>query len=226
MLTAPAMPSLYADLSDYELLRRWRAGENEAGAELFNRYNVAIGGFIRRKVSSEADASDLLMKTFLGCIETKKEFRGDSSVKTYLYGIAKLKILNFFRDNRRKTGRECPLDEYTSEDFGPDPAYFLEQDDAQRLVLKAMRRIPVHMQIALELTFWEDLSGPEIAEVLGIPKNTVRGRIFRAKKSLAAMIVKLENSPELLDSVTVSYGTYLGNLRELAGYSDPPKRSS
>ena len=58
------------------------------------------------------------------------------------------------------------------------------QHEEQRLLLEALRRIPLDLQIAIELHYWEGMSGPDLAQVLDIPEGTVRSRLRRAREPL------------------------------------------
>lgn len=198
--------------SDAELLNAWRSGDRAAGEQLFRRHEPRVSNFIGRHIADEDDAADVLQRTFLGCIETRKPYEGRSSVRTYLYAIAKNKIFTLYAE-RKKIRRIAEIGEMHDEEFGPEPDLFLERAEQDRLVFKAMRRIPLNMQIALELRIWEGLKGREIAEVLGISHDTVRSRLGRAKQRLTEKIKELADSPELLESVTISYGPYLEGLR-------------
>jgi RNA polymerase sigma-70 factor (ECF subfamily) len=67
------------------------------------------------------------------------------------------------------------------------------QQQERALVAEAMRQIPVDFQITLELYYWEQLTGPELAEVLGISPTTVRTRLHRAREALRASLERLRN---------------------------------
>jgi RNA polymerase sigma-70 factor (ECF subfamily) len=147
---------------DAQLLARWRDGDERAGRALFERY-------------------DLVHDTFLGLVRARDEFRGDASVRTLLFVIARRRLVDHLERDRREAlepGATSPRDPRAS----PSQALAAGQDE--RLLLRALRSLPLEQQLAVELHYWEDLSGPEIAEVLGVPANTVRGRLARAALTL------------------------------------------
>jgi len=71
-----------------ELLQAWQGGDREAGNQLVDRHFDAITRFFRNKVCSDDDVAELVGQTFLGCTTGKDRFRGDASVRQYLYAIA------------------------------------------------------------------------------------------------------------------------------------------
>ncbi|MCA9716051.1 MAG: sigma-70 family RNA polymerase sigma factor [Myxococcales bacterium] len=137
-------------------------------------------------------------------------------MRTFLYAVARNQLFKHYRASSRRGAREAPLDERTCDEFGPDPDAFLREVEERRLVLKAMRRIPLDLQIAIELNYWEGMNATEIASVLDIPAPTVRRRLQRAKQKLAERVIALADTPALLASVTVTHGSYLEDLRRQA----------
>ena len=90
----------------------------------------------------------------------------------------------------------------------------------QRLLLEGLRRTPLDSQVVLELYYWERLSGRELGEVLGIPEDTARSRIRRAKDLLHRALRSIEESPEVLQSTMEDLEGWAAKIR--AGF-DPRK---
>src|SRR5262249_11744072 len=84
-------------------------------------------------------------------------------------------------------------------DLRTSPSQRVARNEEEQLLVAALRRIPLEYQIALELAYWESLSGPEIAAVLEIPENTVRSRLSRARQALREQIELLASSPAVRD---------------------------
>ena len=194
-------------VDDFALVRRWRDGDAAAGNQLFHRHFAAIRRFFRHKVAHE-DAEDLIQRTFLQCVESVDGYRGDGSFRAYLYSIARFVFLAHVRRRQRDDQRREPdLSVSSVLDLGPSPSVAVVAQEQQGLLVAAMQRIPVDFQITLELSYWEHLSGPEIAEVLGISPTTVRTRLLRARAALREVLATLDprRSPsdeELVASVT------------------------
>jgi DNA-directed RNA polymerase specialized sigma24 family protein len=87
----------------------------------------------------------------------------------------------------------------------------------QRLLLEALRRIPLDYQLVLELYYWEDMAAPELAQVLGLPEGTVRSRLRRAKEALSEKMTSLVHEPELLKTTMSSLDKWVRSLRAQIG---------
>jgi RNA polymerase sigma-70 factor (ECF subfamily) len=196
---------------DIELLDAWRAGSQEAGNELFQRHFASVRRFFRNKLSSE-DMEDLLQRTFLACVEGRERFRGDSSFRTYLFAVARRTLYRHF-EKRRSDAVGAGLDFSVSSlhDLGASPSQVVAASEQQGLVLEALRRIPVDMQLMVELSYWEGLTGPEIAQVLGIAQATVRTRLHRARARLKQEIERLWDA----DASLVQVEDWTRSLRDL-----------
>src|SRR5690606_12989864 len=95
------------------------------------------------------------------------------------------------------------------------PPSHLDARHEQRLLLAALRHIPLDLQIALELHYWEGMAGPELAEVLGVPEGTVRSRLRRAKELLTERLGELADSPALLESTLSDLDGWARSLEQL-----------
>ena len=84
----------------------------------------------------------------------------------------------------------------------------------QRLLLQALRRIPIDLQVVLELYYWERLPANQVAEVVGVPEGTARTRIRRAKQLLEQEMAKIAANPEDLSSTLVNLEEWAADLRE------------
>lgn len=199
--------------TDFELLDAWRAGDRQAGNALFERYFDPICRFFGNKVHHGID--DLIQKTFLGCIEGRDRFQKQASFRTYLFAVAHNVLRAHFR--QRQQGVDFDPSEQASDEVTPSPSTVFALHEEQRLLLEALRRIPLDYQLVLELHYWEDMSGPELAAVLGIPEGTVRSRLRRAKEALADKMTTLSHSPELLKTTISNLEKWVRSLRAQLG---------
>lgn len=175
--------------SDDELLEAWRAGDRRAANELVDRHFAAIARFFRNKVRSVDDGDELVAQTFLACTQGRDRYRGDASVRQFLFSIAHKVLLQYIRA-QGKRGREAgDFAEVCVQDaFPATPSSIVMHRREAQCFVQALREIPVDDQVALELMYFEGLSGPEIAALLGLPEGTVRGRVARGKQRLRARI--------------------------------------
>lgn len=180
---------------DAALLEAWRGGDRAAGEQLFERHFDAIFRFFERK--GVPDVGDLVQRTFLGCVEARDRFRGGATFRTFLFAIARHELYGFFR------GRKQALDFGVSSlaDLAPGPSTIARTRDLHDLLLAALRVIPLDLQLALELRFWEGLSGPELAAALEVPEGTVRSRLRRALDALREALRAHEAGAKLLASM-------------------------
>jgi RNA polymerase sigma-70 factor (ECF subfamily) len=199
--------------SDIELLDSWRDGDSRAGNELFNRHFDSVCRFFANKAPNEVD--DLIQRTFLACVEGRDRFRGEASFRGYLFGVARNVLRRYYRDKRYHDERFDPL-VVSVHDLGPGPSLLIADKREQELLLHALRRLPMDHQITLELYYWENMSGSELAEVLEVPEGTVRGRIRRAKTLLEAALAELAESPQQLETTMANLEGWARGLRDKA----------
>jgi len=183
--------------SDAELFERWSAGDEAAGEELFRRYFDAIARFFRNKATD--DWPELVQKTFLVCIEARASFRGDGSFRSFLFGIAYHQLLRSYRD---RGNERIDLTERSAHDLDPTASACMAKREEERLLLAALRRIPVEYQVVLELHYWEEMSAAACAEVLALPVGTVKSRIRRARELLDRELAKLAVGPVLQSTMS------------------------
>lgn len=185
----------------------------QAGNELFNRHFDAICRFFANKVAEDVD--DLIQRTFLGCVEGKERYRGDAGFRGYLFGVARNVLRRYYRDKRYYRERFQGL-EVSARDMAPGPSLLVAEKREQELLLSALRHLPLDHQITLELYYWENLSGRELAEILEVPEGTVRGRIRRAKELLHGKLAELATSAHQLQSTIANLESWARSLRAKA----------
>jgi RNA polymerase sigma factor (sigma-70 family) len=179
---------------DLELYEAWCAGDQRAGARLFEHHYAAVARYFANKVRRDHD--DLTQQTFLACVRSRDRFRRASSFRTFLFGIARNVLHRRLRDHARHDAR-IDFGTVSMAELAPGPSTIVTRRREQALVLEALRRVPLHFQEVLELQFWEELSGPAIAEVVGISEANVRNRLRRGKLALEREIVRLCEDQEL-----------------------------
>ena len=162
-------------ISDEALMLDFQRGSRPAFEELFARYREPLYGFFRRRLGSGAAADDLTQETFLAVIRATVRYEPRALVRTYLYAIA-FKLLSA---ERRKLGRDQPA----------DLTVISGGDSDERLwVRQALDRLDANDREILMLREYEQLSYGEIAELLRLPVNKVRSRLFRARMELKGIL--------------------------------------
>ncbi|MGH1346185.1 MAG: RNA polymerase sigma factor [Nannocystales bacterium] len=198
--------------ADFELLEQWRDGDRDAGNVLFTRHFRPLFRFFRTKVTDEV-AEDLTQVSFLACVDGRDKFRGASSFRTYLFAIGRNQLFMHFRKRGREES-DAVFGTVSVADLGAGPSTLIAAKAEQRLLLRALRRIPVDFQIAIELYYWEGVSTAEIAVVLEVPEGTVRSRLTRARSHLSSQMRELAESAELAESTIADFEQWAKSLRD------------
>lgn len=166
---------------DLELWRAWRDGDASAGNTLVERHFASIYRFFRGKLPVHAD--ELTQQTFLACVEAKTRFRDGNSFRSYLFGIARNKLLHHF-EGRGKSVRAGALSRLSIMDLAPSPSGVVAQLEDRARLLSALQCLPVDHQIVIELVYWEHMPLREVAGVVGAPEGTIKSRLHRARAQL------------------------------------------
>jgi RNA polymerase sigma-70 factor, ECF subfamily len=163
-----------AMIGDETLMLEFQKGSREAFEELFARYRGPLYGFFRRRLNGDQRAEDLMQETFLAVIRATARYEPRALVRTYLYGIA----MNLVMAERRKQFRDAPAGTMAAE-----PATENEPE-AVLWIRQALAKLDESEREILMLREYEQLSYAEIAELVNVPVNTVRSRLFRARMAL------------------------------------------
>lgn len=176
-----ALPARETPTSTDEALHAaWRRGDKEAGEALFDRHFDAVYRFLARRTDGEA--VDLVQATFLAVLEGKESFRGESTFRTYLYAVARRKLVDHWRSKKRRPELDVAGSSLAA--LGPSPSSCVGRAEEVQHLGGALDSLPMDLQIVLQLYWCEGLSAPELAVVLDIPEGTVRSRLRRAREAL------------------------------------------
>lgn len=173
-------------LSDAALLEAWRAGDADAGDRLFRAHFARVRRFFRNKVPAP-EVEDLIQATFEACHAHGQQYRGEARFQAYLLAIARSQLHRWLRLREPSRGA-AELEASSIAELGVSPSSVAAAGQRQQLVMVALQRLPVEHQTLLELFYWDDLSGPEIAEIMGIDPTTVRTRLHRARARLRELL--------------------------------------
>jgi RNA polymerase sigma-70 factor (ECF subfamily) len=166
-----------ATQTDEQLMAAFARGSQDAFSVLFLRYKQPLFGFFRRRLAEPSQAEELTQETFLALLRASSRYQACALFRTYLYAIG-LKIL---RAHRRKAAFRATFLGVQPEHREPAAE---SSFDAELLVREAVRKLERLDREILMLREFEQLSYAEIAEVLSLPINTVRSRLFRARMAL------------------------------------------
>ena len=197
-----------ADSEDLALVRALREGAECAYETLLLRFQQPVYNLALRLLNDPSDASDVVQEVFLKVFRNVGHFRGQSSLKTWLFRIAINEAHNqrrwFFRHRNREVGIEEEQEESRSRaetlaDAAPSPFDYVFDREKQALIETALTRINPTFRTAVVLRDITDLSYEEIAEVLQVSLGTVKSRILRGREALRQELEKQLHSQPVIN---------------------------
>ena len=198
--------------SDKDLVEAWRAGDSRAGDKLLQRHHPSLRKFFINKVS-EGEREELIQVTLLGCVSSILSFRGDSSFRTFLFTIARRKLIDHYRSKERAPGLE-ELSETAIAALSTGPFSIVARRREHALLQRALRHVSMADQVVLELYYWEDISANDIAQILDSNEPAVRSHLRRAKARLRSKVEALASSPEEARSTLDGLERWAAEVRE------------
>ena len=175
--------------SDRALLASMAQGDRTAVRLLFARHKVRVYRYALRLVSQEAAAEDIVSEVFFEAWRRAGTFEGRSQVSTWLLGIAR----NLALESLRRRSAE-PLDDRLArriEDGADDPEVALQKTQQSAMIARCLKEIsPIHREI-IDLVYYHGKSINEIVQILGIPRNTVKTRMYYARNAIAERLKEL-----------------------------------
>lgn len=189
--------------SDEQLLRQFVDGDAEAFERLVRRFERPLFNFILRSVRDPDRAEELLQEVFLKVVQRASEFQGSSKVSTWVYTIAR----NLCIDTSRKMvfRRHRSLDAPTGDD--PDGPSMLDRvaadgptadrevigTDLKARITQAVEELPEEQREVFLMRELHDMAFKEIAEIVGVPENTVKSRMRYALERLQRALAEYED---------------------------------
>jgi RNA polymerase sigma-70 factor (ECF subfamily) len=177
-----------ASLSDEALLAATATGDLAALDALFERFHVTVYRFLGRLAAAdEAARDDLVQATFLEARRGARRFRGGSSVKTWILGIAANLARHHLRGERRRREKHARYAEGLHV-VSERPDERLERREILREIEDALARLPHDLRVAFVMCDLEDISGVDAARVVGVPQGTLWRRLHVARKAVRAAV--------------------------------------
>lgn len=157
---------------------RCKSGQREAFEELFEHYQPRLKYYVRR-LDSSGETDDILQDIWIKVFRKIRKLKENSSFPVWLYRIARNEVFGRFRQNEKFV--ELPQEQELSEHSNDNHEFSAE--DAEQ-VHNALNKIQPYHREVLTLSFIEQMTYEQIAQVIGCNIGTVRSRIFYAKQSL------------------------------------------
>jgi RNA polymerase sigma-70 factor (ECF subfamily) len=165
--------------SDEELMAQLQSGDERALAQLMQRYQGPLYGFLSRRVGSAAD--DIFQETWIRIVRARERFDTERRFAAWLYQIAN----NLCRDRyRRVDAMRRAVDSFRAEDEtlrepADEPA--IGEGETMRARVLAL---PDRLREVLVLRYYEDMGEEEMSRVLRVPRGTIKSRLHAAVKAL------------------------------------------
>jgi RNA polymerase sigma-70 factor (ECF subfamily) len=183
-----------APVQEAEWIRQIGRRDRAAFERFYASYGPRVFRFVVRMLRDEDRAEELVNDVMVEVWKSADRFQGRSSVSTWVFGIARHRALNAVRGKRIET---TPLDEgIQAEDEAETAEMSVHRKSVKARLRKALDALsPEHREV-VELTFFQGLSYKEIAQVVGCPENTVKTRMFHARKKLKPLLAEVRLSEE------------------------------
>ena len=172
---------------DFALIQAMAGGDSAALNELYTRHGANILNYLTSLLHDRVQAEEVLQDVMLAAWEHAAQFRGESKVRTWLLTIARHRAINA---HRRAAPDLVPLDD-SAYSADTTPLEKVERKTQQQALQAALEQLPPFHQEILVLIFYHQLSGPEVAEVLGVTVGTVKSRLHRAKEMLRRVMLSM-----------------------------------
>jgi RNA polymerase sigma-70 factor, ECF subfamily len=176
--------------AELELIRRVSLRDRGALRELYLLYHRRLSRFLLRLTQRQDLAEEVINDTLLAVWNSAERFRGDSRVSTWIVGIAYRRALKSLRKRPR------PLEliglEETETLVGVDN---LQACETQEWIEGALNELPVEQRMCLELAYVLGHSCEEISLITNCSVNTVKTRLFHARRKLSTLLPRLAGNP-------------------------------
>lgn len=171
---------------ELQLILRIAEGSREAFEQLYRAWQTRLFRYLLRMVGDSGRAEELANDTMIAAWKAAASFKGQSKVSTWLFAIARNKALNSLRQHQPETVEVEEAIGVAAASGGQELA--VSRDRLQVAMKDALRELSADHREVMELTFYQELSYGEIAEIMQCPVNTVKTRMFYAKKKLQEIL--------------------------------------
>ena len=175
---------------DSATVRRAQAGDRDAITDLVTGQQRYVYSIAMSLVRDPAEAADLTQDAFVRLLRSLPTYRRETRFTTWLYRL----VVNLGLDRLRRKGRplvrmdEDPDFDLPGEDPLDDAARVVEREEEVQLVRRALDALPQAQRLALTLHYFDNLRYEDVADVMGVPLNTVKSHIRRGKDRLAGVL--------------------------------------
>jgi RNA polymerase sigma-70 factor (ECF subfamily) len=174
------------------LLARCRQGDASAWRDMYVLHKHRVTRFLRFLLGPVEDVDDLVQQVFIEMVESLGAFRGESSLTTWIFSIARHTAEIHLRTEYRHDRKRQAWAEWSdvAGSYSPDPATGAEERDLARIVSDALEGMDQRHRLVWLMAEVEGLSTAEMAAALDVPAGTVRSRLFHARGEVIEALEK------------------------------------
>jgi RNA polymerase sigma-70 factor (ECF subfamily) len=181
----------HRDAADRQLLRRVAARDHQAFRELYIAYHRRLGRFLLRLTREFGLVEEVINDTMWVVWNKAGEFRGESRISTWIMAIAYRRALKTLRSSFAAPHAHDSIDELQLE--APNE---LEASELSEWILSSLQQLPADQRLVVEFAYGHGHSCEEIAIIMDCPVNTVKTRLFHARRKLRGIMTSTGGSPQ------------------------------
>lgn len=190
--TETVIPNAHSNEHELDLVRRTQQRDRDAFQELYGIYHRRLARFLTRMIRQYDIAEEVINDTMWVVWQRAGDFRGSSQVSTWIMGIAYRRALK----SLRRAALHLQLADADGAAEGSDGGEAVDHADQAQLVTRALARLPVEQRLVVEFTYYLGYSCADIAEIMECPVNTVKTRMFHARRKLRTLLPQLGDGQE------------------------------
>ncbi|WP_299115883.1 sigma-70 family RNA polymerase sigma factor [uncultured Winogradskyella sp.] len=175
-------------------------GDTKAYAKLVDRYKDLVYTLALRMLKHKEEAEEVAQDTFIKVFKSLDKFKGDSKFSTWIYRVAYNTCLDNIKKNKKYLNNVA-IDEYTFNklDTIDNALDNIINEEKSTLIKNCINKLPEDSSAILTLFYFEELSLEEISKIINVEANTVKVKLFRARKKLAVILEQYLQPQNILD---------------------------
>jgi len=184
-------------MTEKDLVERLKRQDEAAFRYLVELHQVKVRNTCMGMLHDACEADDISQEVFIEIFKSIRKFKGESTLSTWIYRIAINKSLNHLRSKKRKSWMklfgnsfETQKEMFEISDY-KEPQAILENAEKEKMLKEAIDSLPDNQRVAFVLSKYDELSNPEIADIMKTTVSSVESLNFRAKRNLQKKLLHL-----------------------------------
>jgi RNA polymerase sigma factor (sigma-70 family) len=175
--------------NEHQLIESIKNGETKAFSILVDRYKDLVYTLSLRMLKNKEEAEEVAQDTFIKVYKSLDKFKGDSKLSTWIYRVAYNACLDTIKRNKKRIN-DVAIDEisFNKLDYIDNALENLIKQERSQLIKECIDKLPEDSSALLTLFYFEEFSLEEISKIVNIETNTVKVKLFRARKKLTIIL--------------------------------------